>query len=184
MPPANARSVTRYSTSVVALHWLIALLIIAMIPMGKSLAGLPPGPDKLWLMKLHAATGTFILLLSLARLVLHVKGPRPAADADWPRWMTLSSKAVHWALILVSLLLLISGLSSFAGFGFLDLVRTEQWQPWPDGDTVPPLNAHRAMVNVLLVLLALHAGAALYHQFLRKDRLFSRIWFGSQKTST
>jgi cytochrome b561 len=173
--------VTRYASSVVVLHWLIALMIIAMIPMGKSLASLPPGPDKLWLMKLHASVGTLILVLSLTRLVLHVRSAKPSAAADWPGWMTVSSKVMHWALIVVSLLLLVSGLSSFAGFGFLDLVRADQWQPWPDGDAIPPLNAHRALVNALLFLLALHVGAALYHQFLRKDRLFARMWFGSKQ---
>lgn len=31
----------------------------------------------------------------------------------------------------------------------------------------------------MLVLLALHVGAALYHQFIRRDRLLARMGIGS-----
>ncbi len=33
---------------------------------------------------------------------------------------------------------------------------------------------------LLLLLLVVHVGAALYHQFLRKDGLFGRMWFGKR----
>ncbi len=36
--------------------------------------------------------------------------------------------------------------------------------------------------TVLLFLIILHVAAALYHQFLRKDNLFGRMWFGSRTT--
>ncbi len=36
--------------------------------------------------------------------------------------------------------------------------------------------------TVLLLLIILHVAAALYHQFFRRDNLFSRMWFGSRTT--
>ena len=36
--------------------------------------------------------------------------------------------------------------------------------------------------TVLLLLIILHVAAALYHQFLRKDNLFGRMWFGNGTT--
>jgi cytochrome b561 len=157
---------------------LIALLVIAMIPMGKSMAGLDPRPDKVFLLRLHAAVGVTVLLLSLIRLVLHLKGPLPAYEPDWPGWMGFASKFMHWALMTVLLLVLASGLTSFAGYGFLELAHAGQWTPWPDTEAIPPLGGHRLMINLLIALAALHA-AALYHQFLRPDRLFARMWFRS-----
>jgi cytochrome b561 len=36
---------------------------------------------------------------------------------------------------------------------------------------------------LLLLLILLHIGAALYHQFLKKDHLLGRMWFGKQTES-
>ncbi len=41
---------------------------------------------------------------------------------------------------------------------------------------------HGASWTILLLLIILHVGAALYHQFWRRDNLFSRMWFGSGAT--
>ncbi|MGZ6317410.1 MAG: cytochrome b/b6 domain-containing protein [Anaerolineales bacterium] len=34
--------------------------------------------------------------------------------------------------------------------------------------------------TLLLLLVILHIGASLYHQFFRKDNLLGRMWFGSR----
>jgi cytochrome b561 len=39
---------------------------------------------------------------------------------------------------------------------------------------------HGAIWTLLLLLIALHIGAALYHQFILKDHLLGRMWFGKQ----
>jgi len=166
-----------YTRSVVILHWLIALLVIAMIPLGKNLAALDPGPDKLMLMRIHASVGIAILIFSLARLYLHFRRPRPAPGAEWATWTRISSTAAHWALMAITLLATISGLGAFTGYGYLQLVQTSQWQPWPDGAAIPPLNVHHFLVTAIIALVILHAAAACYHQFIRKDGLLKRMWF-------
>ena len=50
--------------------------------------------------------------------------------------------------------------------------------PLPDFSEVLPRLAHGIMSKVLLVLLAGHIGAALYHQFIRRDRLLARMGIG------
>jgi len=51
--------------------------------------------------------------------------------------------------------------------------------PMPDDLFVyPPRIGHGLLSNVMLALVALHVGAALYHQFVRKDNLLARMWFG------
>ena len=37
---------------------------------------------------------------------------------------------------------------------------------------------HSLFSYTLAALVALHVGAALYHQFIRKDNLLSRMWYG------
>jgi cytochrome b561 len=38
--------------------------------------------------------------------------------------------------------------------------------------------AHGYLALLLVGCIVLHVLAALYHQFVRKDRLFRRMWFG------
>jgi cytochrome b561 len=38
---------------------------------------------------------------------------------------------------------------------------------------------HQAGWYLILGLIALHVGAALYHQFILKDNLLARMWFGA-----
>lgn len=42
---------------------------------------------------------------------------------------------------------------------------------------------HGASWTILLLLIILHVGAALYHQFMRRDNLFGRMWFGKSSLS-
>jgi cytochrome b561 len=44
----------------------------------------------------------------------------------------------------------------------------------------PPAIGHGFFSYVLSGLVALHVGAALFHQFIRKDNLLSRMWFGKE----
>ncbi|MGI9350080.1 MAG: cytochrome b [Rhizobiaceae bacterium] len=39
---------------------------------------------------------------------------------------------------------------------------------------------HGILTKLLIALIGLHVVGALYHQFIVKDRLFARIWFGKK----
>ncbi len=40
--------------------------------------------------------------------------------------------------------------------------------------------AHGVIATLLGLLIAAHVAAGLYHQFIRKDGLFGRMWFGDR----
>jgi cytochrome b561 len=48
----------------------------------------------------------------------------------------------------------------------------------PDFWKFPPRVPHGFGARLLLALVVFHAGAALYHQFVRRDRVLRRMWFG------
>jgi cytochrome b561 len=53
--------------------------------------------------------------------------------------------------------------------------------PLPDNFAVfPTFQAHAALATLLAILIAAHIAAALYHQFVLKDGLFRRMWFGER----
>jgi cytochrome b561 len=58
----------------------------------------------------------------------------------------------------------------------------------PDGGSLPDnfavfpsFRAHAALATLLAILIVVHVAAALYHQFVLKDRLFRRMWFGERR---
>jgi cytochrome b561 len=48
-------------------------------------------------------------------------------------------------------------------------------------DALAPRQAHGALAEILLLAIALHIAAALYHQFVRRDGLFARMGFGARR---
>ncbi len=54
--------------------------------------------------------------------------------------------------------------------------------PLPDFDTLGPRVPHGLGARLLIALVVLHASAAIYHQYVRKDGLLSRMWFAADKT--
>jgi cytochrome b561 len=51
----------------------------------------------------------------------------------------------------------------------------------PDSFAVfPTFQAHAALATLLVILIVSHVSAALYHQFVLKDGLFRRMWFGER----
>ncbi|WPE18015.1 hypothetical protein [Candidatus Thioglobus autotrophicus] len=46
---------------------------------------------------------------------------------------------------------------------------------------IVPLVAHEVLSVILMLLVAGHVLAALYHQFALKEKLFARVWFGNRQ---
>lgn len=78
----------RYNRVAIALHWLLAALIIAMLALGWYMGGLPKGPERAGLFNLHKSVGTVVLLLVAFRLLWRA-GHRP------PGWNTGVSALRH-----------------------------------------------------------------------------------------
>ena len=54
-------------------------------------------------------------------------------------------------------------------------------EPLPNTFAVAPtFQAHAVLATLLAILIAAHIAAALYHQFVLKDGLFRRVWFGQR----
>lgn len=166
---------SRYHPLLVVFHWLIALLIFMALAAGFFLKGLPNEPAKLGPLNIHMTIGRLILFLMLARLVVRFGTPKPApADAGHPLLNKLA-KLVHVFLYLAAVAMAVAGLgtASQAGLGKPGASLPQ------DFFAFPARYGHGYLAIILIVLIAVHVGAALYHQFIRKDKLLSRMWFGN-----
>ena len=79
-----AMQVTRYHGARVALHWLLALMLLGMLGYGTwGLSRIPnASPEKIDALRGHMIGGGLILTLMLARLVLRLKTTHPPAASS------------------------------------------------------------------------------------------------------
>jgi cytochrome b561 len=168
----------RYGSVAITIHWLSAIVILALFVTGLLAEGQVDPQAQLALVRFHVPLGVAVLVLTLLRIIWWwVADRRPALPADQPEWQKLAAKAAHIALYLLVLLLAASGIATLVLSGALPAIIAGA--TLPDFDTVLPRLVHGVVSKVMLGLLALHIGAALYHQLVRRDRLLARMGLGA-----
>ncbi len=171
---------TRYNSTAIALHWLLALAILGSLALGLYMTSLPLSPTRLKLYNWHKWAGVTILLLSAGRLLWRLLH-RPPADLPGPAWQHRVAHGVHFALYVLFFAVPIAGwaYSSAAGFPVVWLGVI----PLPDFVTPDKATAeiykgvHATLAFLLGGLVLLHIAAALKHQFIDRDGLIGRMWF-------
>jgi cytochrome b561 len=171
----------RYHPAHVLVHWLMFLLVMLMLFSGKmALPGVPAdNPQKAMMLQLHTYTGALIAILLVIRLILRFTVKRPApADAGYA-FLNVLAKVVHFLLYLFLIGMAVSGLGMFQMANLPAVFAGTA--PYPqDFYQYLPRMGHGITSTLLLLLVLLHFGAAMYHQFIRKDNLLSRMWFGKR----
>jgi len=169
----------RYGRMAIALHWTTAALIIGLMISGFRAASTIDIAEKASLLRIHAPVGMAVLALTLARIAWwRLADVKPLEPAGMSRLQAIGAKAVHGLLYAVILGMVGSGIALFVMSGAGAILAGNAPGPLPDFWSFPPRYGHATMVRLMLLLLLLHLGAALYHQFIRKDRLFARMGVG------
>lgn len=171
----------RYTATARALHWVTAALILAAVLLGLWIGFALPQDEaaKLRLFAVHENLGFTVLVLTLLRLAWRSGHPAPPLPADLPDGLKLAAHGTHAALYALLIAQPVIGLLATNAWGFpfsyLGVVpipspigRSEAWAP-----TLSTL--HGLVALALVGLVCLHAGAALWHQFVRRDGTLSRM---------
>ena len=172
---------TRYHPVHVVLHWLIAIMVIGAFAIGMTLLDSTPNsaPEKVTFLKYHAAWGQILALLLVVRVITRFALKRPApADAGHPA-LNLLAKVVHFLLYVGVFGMLLSGAGMSVQAGLNEVFAGNAVLP-EDFFVYPPRSGHGLTFSILFILILIHFGAAMYHQFIRKDNLLSRMWFGKK----
>ncbi len=174
---------TRYHPALVALHWITGLMVIGLLIAGIAVLESMPNsnPEKVQLLAYHMAGGMIVLVLMLARIVLRrrTRAPLPA-DTGNPL-LNQAGRLAHIALYVLVIGMSLSGLAFSRMAGLPDIVFGGSGAPLPENfDAYWPRAIHGLFALLLQVLILLHILAALWHQFIRKDGLMSRMTFGKR----
>ncbi|TDT75650.1 cytochrome b561 [Litoreibacter halocynthiae] len=176
---------TKYGSVAVTIHWVSAILILVLLGSGFRATSLTDSAAKEAILMIHAPLGATILLLTLLRLFWWWRvDQKPEPSGDDPAWQTFLAKAVHVLFYIVILGMGASGIGLFVLSGAGDIVFGAGPGPLPNFADYPPRIPHGLGARLMVALFVLHAGAALYHQFIKKDGLIWRMWFGSTDTGT
>jgi cytochrome b561 len=173
--------IQRYSTPAIIIHWLMAILIIAMIGLGLYMTGLEKGSDeRSWFFGLHKSIGLTLALLAIIRLAWKMLSTSPALPDYVAPLQKKMATATHHLLYLMMFIQPVSGYisSSFSGY------KTKFWGiPLPHwGSKQPELNElfteiHEISAFCLIALLVMHFAGVFYHLHKKQTDLFKRMWF-------
>jgi cytochrome b561 len=171
---------SRYHPLQIALHWLTVLLVIAALVLGKITSRLPnDDAAKLTPMGIHMTLGIVTLIVIFARISLRSKYPQPAYASTGNVFLDDFGKLVHVSLYLLAATMGLSGIVLSMQAGLAPIVFFGSGNPLPaDFFVYMTRGVHGVVAPTLFVLILIHFGAAFYHQWFIKDKLFSRMWFG------
>lgn len=165
----------RYARPQIAVHWLAAILIVFMLATGSLvLAELPNTVQKIGNLRIHMILGVLAGVLVLTRIGMRRAYPTPAAAPG-----EKLGRAGHILLNLMILLMAASGMLLALQSGALEAVFSGGVLP-EDFKSFTPRVVHGIVSRGVMGLIALHVLVALYHQFIVKDRLLSRMGLGSR----
>ena len=171
----------RYHPIIVAAHWVAAIMIlVALFIGGPSLTELEStDPLKKTALGGHMIWGLVIGFLMLVRFVMRktTKNPPPAdAGSDM---LNKGARSAHIALYVLVFAMVGSGLGIAFSADLFAVSFGDGSTPMPATfEGIPPRVAHGIIAWLITILVAMHVIDWAYHQFVRKDGLFSRMWFG------
>ncbi len=185
----------RYGTVASTFHWLIAALVIANIALGFYFGNIEAHSDpmRFTLIQTHKSIGLTVLVLSVVRLAWRLINPVPPLPAGMSAGLRALARVTHalfyfliiaiplagWALVSSSptgLPTMYFGLFAWPQIGVLAALPRAQKTPL----RFEFASVHVYLAYFALALVVLHVGAALWHQFIRRDDVLKRMLPGTR----
>lgn len=166
MPSTIAQT---YDRARQGLHWLGALTILAMFPLGYVMARTADDVLRATLYRAHIVLGVTVLLLTVVRLVLAWRRPVPP-PAGLPRWNAVLHVTVHRLALIVPLVLALTGMGTIVQNDLLPALQ-------PGGTLAVPSvledaraqAGHRVLAWTYLGILAVHVAGVVRYQLTKGD---------------
>ena len=177
-------STARYGALPQLVHWLTALFVICGWLLGTFLDDIPKGPQRDFGFLLHMTFGQCVFVLVIVRLLWrYLNPPPPPEKTRYGRPLQIVATLNHYLLYALLLVVPVLGVLTQLKRGHaLPLFAIGEFpSPWPaDRATARTLeHIHEFCADALLILAGAHAGAALMHHYLFRDRTLVRMLPGA-----
>lgn len=184
----GAQPLSRYTAVAIALHWIIAALIIANISIAWYFNSLPHAlrsPP----IQVHKSIGITVLLLTLARIAWRFIGRPPPLPDTLRGWEKTGARISHVVFYGLMLGLPLTGWAMVSASPLIVAHPTVLFGviPWPafpfpglDSDGLHDAHktlefSHGLLAKLAYLTIAVHVLAALKHQFLDRDDVMARM---------
>lgn len=173
----------RYDPVAVTLHWVIALLILCLVPFGFFMGDLE-GALRGDAYTLHKSLGLCVLALSLFRFMWRLLNPPPALPDGMPAFEQFLAKAAHWVFYFLIIAMPLTGwlmVSASKKYPTMLFWQAEvPFIPMPEGidgkATAHLFNLYHEWLAIgAIALITLHIAAALKHHFVNRDTVLRRM---------
>lgn len=160
------------------LHWLMAMLILAMLFIGIGMVASVSERHE-WLIHIHKPLGIAILILAVLRLAIRLRNPAPPLPADLPWLQKLAAHASHWLLCGLMIAMPLIGWAMLSAGGYPVMLSDSLRLP-----AIFPTNAiafailrqlHTVLAMLLFLTFLAHMAAAFYHGLIRRDGVLSSM---------
>jgi len=174
-----------YGLTTRAIHWIMAVAIIGMYVLGLWMVDLNYySPYYQSAPNLHRSVGILLLILLTVRFGWRLANVHPADDelSTAERW---AAKLVHWGFYPLLFALMISGYLMSTADG--RPIEVFDWFKVPaiiedKGMEKTAGEIHETLANITMLVVLLHAIAALKHHFFDRSRVLTRMLSGSPKS--
>ncbi|MET3444846.1 cytochrome b [Ralstonia sp. 1138] len=168
----------KYSPTMRALHWLVVLAVAIAVVAIEIMDFFPKGSaERASLFVVHQTAGLSVLALMVLRLLARVATQAPPPVPGTPL-VQLAARLTHGALYVLMVGMPVLGLLALAWggkpiqpFGLnlpLALTQDKTLAHWSK-------EIHESGATLVYIAVGLHAAAALWHEFILKDRLLRRM---------
>jgi cytochrome b561 len=174
----------RFAWPARVLHWLLAVLLIAMLFVGAGMVSTVSRAHDA-LIAVHKPLGIAILLLVIVRIGVRLTHRPPPLPADLPAWQAHAATLSHGLLYALMLAMPLVGWAMLSAGGY-----PVQVAPWL---RLPPIaphalglftglrNAHSFLAYLLFLTILAHLAAAMYHALIRKDGVLRSMTLGRRR---
>ena len=164
----------QYSVRTAITHWAIFALIIAAAFLGHELDESKDAAEKLSMFPIHFLIGDLAVLLTLLRIYFRKKDGEPA-PANANPLLNKVAALTHVGLNLSVIAVGVTGVITVVKSGVIKALQANDPALVPDFSQVEAKEVHELFIGIMVLLIVFHIAAALYHQFVLKDKLLRRI---------
>jgi cytochrome b561 len=180
-----AAPVDSYDRIAKAVHWTTLLVIAGVYATVWASHAAGSREQSALLVQLHRSMGLTILALTLFRLAWRWNTRIPPLPAELPLFQKFAARATEYILYVLLLLQPALGLLNTNARGRrVDFYFLGELPPVVGPDKVlakQAMAAHELVAYLILALVALHAAAALFHHFVRRDNVLSAMLPGRRR---